>query len=276
MEVAQTLNISRASERLGITQPSLSTSIKRLEDSLNTQLLIRSRSGVQLTKAGTEFLNHSRKLLEYWEETKRITQNQEQKISGVFKIGVHPSVALYTLKEFLPQLLSENQSLEIQLSHDLSRKITEKVISFELDFGIVVNPVRHPDLVLTELCRDEVSFWVSQNNKLSQANLDTLICDMDLNQSQDLLQKIKNKKLKFTRYLSSKNLEVICDLTAHGCGVGILPKRVATRVKEYKLKLYDENLPVFQDKIFLAYRSDYQKSVASKAIVKAIKESFLG
>jgi len=50
LEVANTLNLSRASERLGLSQPSLSLAIKRLELSIGTQLFIRHKQGVTLTQ----------------------------------------------------------------------------------------------------------------------------------------------------------------------------------------------------------------------------------
>ncbi len=52
MEVAQTQNVSRAAERLGISQPSLSLAIRRMEQSVGAPLLIRSKRGVTMTQAG--------------------------------------------------------------------------------------------------------------------------------------------------------------------------------------------------------------------------------
>ena len=41
--------------------------------------------------------------------------------------------------------------IKIQLVHDLSRKILEQILSYEIDFGIVINPIRHPDLILKKI-----------------------------------------------------------------------------------------------------------------------------
>src|SRR5690606_8332928 len=97
LEVAQTRNISRAAERIGITQPSLSSAMKRLEDSLGSTLFIRGRTGVQLTKAGKELLGKGRLLLLSWEQLKADINKMETGVSGQYIIGCHPSVALYTL-----------------------------------------------------------------------------------------------------------------------------------------------------------------------------------
>jgi DNA-binding transcriptional LysR family regulator len=276
IEVAQTGNISRAAERLGITQPSLSSAMKRLEDSLGATLFVRGRTGVQLTKPGMELLKKGRHLLLSWEQLKADIGKKETGVSGQYIVGCHPSVALYSLPYFLPGLVQQHPELEIKLTHDLSRRITEKVISFEVDFGIVVNPFRHPDLIIKDLWKDEVMFWTAQRPSSTQ-HLDpqagVLVCDLNLLQVQKILAELRKRNQGFKRIIQSSNLEVITDLTAAGVGVGILPRRVATRTGTQKLKPLGDNLPIFRDQICLVYRADLQKTKGSQTIIDAIKKS---
>jgi DNA-binding transcriptional LysR family regulator len=274
MEVAETKNISRAAERLGITQPSLSSAMKRLEEALGSQLFTRSRSGVQLTKAGQELVAKGRLLLLNWEQLKAEINRRESAVTGQYVIGCHPSVAAYTLPHFLPGLMKDYPELEIKLAHDLSRKITEGVISYNIDFGIVVNPVKHPDLIIKELCTDEVCFWTAKKTAETQkinSESSVLICDPKLAQSQKMIGDMQKKKIHFNRLIESSSLEVITDLTMQGAGVGILPSRVATRHKAFGLKLLGPDLPSFKDKICLVYRADSQKTKGRDIIVDAIK-----
>ena len=104
LEVANTKNLSRAAERQGITQPSISAAMKRLELSFDTALLIRSRSGVQLTKAGLELQTQSRKFMADWDQLKTNVIQASTKMGGSFTLGCHPSVALYTLPIIIPKL----------------------------------------------------------------------------------------------------------------------------------------------------------------------------
>ncbi len=273
VEVAQTKNISRAAERLGIAQPSLSSAIKRLENSFNVSLLIRSRSGVQLTKAGQELYSKSKLFIFNWDQLKSEIVKRQTSIIGRYSIGCHSSVALYTLSYFLPKLICDHQDLEVEIIHDLSRKITERIISFEIDFGIVVNPVRHPDLVIKELCNDEVSFWISKKIN-SHQKFDfkkmVLICDPNLIQTQKLILSLEKKKIYFRRIIKTTDLEVVADLVNAGLGVGILPKRVATRASGYNLQILNDQLPSFHDRICLVYRQDAQKTTASQIIISSI------
>ena len=266
-EIATTLNISRAAERLGISQPSLSLAIRRMERSLGTPLLVRSKRGVSLTQAGKQLLAHTKNLLQTWENVRAETLSSVNEVQGSYTIGCHPSVALYSLSGFLPGLMAAYPRLDIKLEHDLSRKIAEGVISMKVDIGIVVNPVRHPDLVIHPLCRDEFTLWTNGRSEKS-----VLICDPDLAQSQSLLRQLAKKGIKFDRTIVSGSLEVIADLVAHGCGFGFLPSQAAIRAR-HKLKRVSK-APVFYDEHCLLYRVENKGVKSIQAINQAIRGFF--
>lgn len=278
LEVSNTLNVSRAAERLGISQPTLSLAIQRLENTCGTPLLIRTKAGVKLTHAGQKLVVQVRSLISDWERIKGDVLKDEEEVRGQYTIGCHPSVALFSLHSFLPKLLEENPQVEIKLVHDLSRKITEDVISFKIDFGIVVNPWEHPDLIIRNLWKDEVSLWTSKKPTKVQdpySGEGILIADTDLIQSQTILKQLNKSKMKFGRNITSSNLEVITWLVANGCGVGVLPGRVATRVKSLELKPVSKDSPKFYDKICLVYRADAQKSKANRTLAKIIETEMM-
>lgn len=265
VEIAETQNISRAAERLGVSQPSLSTSIKRLEDSLNAQLLVRTKSGVLLTKDGHYFISKIKELIQQWNSIRDGVKQSSTEATGRYRIGCHSAVGQYTLTQFLPELLKDHPKLEIELYHDLSRKVCEQVISFELDIGIVVNPVSHPDLVIKEICQDVIQLWVSP--RVDAANKDILICNPQLLQTQDILQRLRKRKINFSRIINSSSLDVIADLVASGSGVGVLPTRVA---KNHNLKLLGKDLPHYNDRICAVYRADMPKTYANRLLISAI------
>lgn len=259
--VSETLNITRASEIIGISQPALSYAVKRLESKLGGQLLVRLKNGIQLTKLGEEFKKRSHRLLYEWEQAQNLANPESGLVQRSYTIAVHPSVALYTLEFFLPKLQVDFPRLDFNFIHGLSREMTEKVISWEADFGIIVNPIEHPDLVISKLCTDEVTIFYAEDAQ------DKLIYDKNLAQSEFILKKI-NKKICVNGALSSSNLEVAAKLTSIGLGYGILPTRVASQYSQLK-KLKDA--PVFKDEICLVYRPEKHNNPVSKKIIEAIK-----
>jgi DNA-binding transcriptional LysR family regulator len=275
LEVANTLNMSRAAERLGISQPALTLAIKRLEESFGQPVLIRSKTGVRLTRSGTKLVGKARFLIEQWQRIRDEAAEDEAEVRGSYVLGCHPSVALYTLPAFVKALLKEHQGLEFKLVHDLSRNITEGVISSRIDFGLVINPVAHPDLVIKPLLDDEVTFWTTakpsplQDPKSDQA---VLICDEGMVQANTLLKQLKKKGFNFRRVITSRNLEVITSLVASGAGIGILPARVAMKDKGLKLRPVDGKLPKFQDRCSLIYRADLPKTPSMRALVDGMTQ----
>lgn len=258
-EVSKTLNISRAAERLNIGQPALSQAIQRLEAVLDTRLLDRFKTGVQLTAAGRKLLSEGRPAIESWEKLRDSVRASEHEIGGSYSLGCHVSVGVYALPVILSEILKQHPKLEIKLTHALSREIAENVISFRNDFGLVINPVRHPDLVIRELCKDRVGFWSAKT-----APNDVLICDPSLAQTQALLK----KHTGFRRSIHSPSLELIAKVAESGCGVAILPERVARLHPGLAPWKKDPATP--QDRLCLIYRADRHRTASARAIADII------
>ena len=276
LEVSNTLNLSRASERLGISQPSLSLAVKRLEQSVGTELFIRHKHGVTLTQAGKQLLLQARQLLQHWDDTKSKALASHQKVQGYFTLGCHSTIAIYMVSGFLADLLEKYSKLEIHLKHDISRKITEQVINLSIDIGIVVNPFKHPDLIIRKICEDEVTFWVGEGTREIQdihSEKAIILCEPELTQTQTLLKKEKKAGIPTDRVMTMNSLEVVANLKANGCGIGILPTRVAKSMYPGKLKCIP-NAPVYSDEICLIYRNENRNIQAIQTIGSVIKDFF--
>ncbi len=261
--VSETLNITRASEIIGISQPALSYAIKRLENELGGQLLIRLKNGIQLTKLGEEFKVRSRRLIYEWEQAQNLANPETGLIQGSYTFAIHPSVALYATEFFIGNLQVEFPGLDFNFTHGLSREMTEKVISWEADFGVIVNPIKHPDLVIKKLYTDEVTIFYTKDTQ------DKLIYDQNLAQSQFILKKL-GKKIKFSGELKSGNLELVAKLTALGLGYGLLPATIASQYSNLKRL---GGSPIFKDEICLVYRPEKHNNQISKKIIQTIKSS---
>jgi DNA-binding transcriptional LysR family regulator len=138
----------------------------------------------------------------------------------------------------------------------------------------VINPVKHPDLIIRKLGIDETRFWVSDGNKKIQdihSEHAVVICNPNTTQAQYLLNRIKKMGIVFKRTISTESIAVAAKLTAHGGGVGILPTRAVKSLyyKELKPLL---KLPTHSDELCLIYRNENRNIKAIQAIVKAIKD----
>lgn len=263
-EVYQTRHVSKAAIRLGVSQPTLSLSLQKLEEKLGTKLFHRTKQGVVPTEQGTLFYRKSHSLLECWGELQKGIYRSTFEIFGRFKVGCHQSVGAYVLPKFLDNLHTQAPGIEIELVHDFSRKITEGVVSYNIDIGFVVNPIRHPDLVLKKLGDDRVLFWKRRGGGTLPKRI---FADKDLIQMQEILGKTHSKDFKGWALISTASLELIRTLSLSGQGIGILPERVA-KADGADLVPFDSNLPIYRDKIFLAYRKDVLSSNAGRELIR--------
>ncbi len=265
IELASTQHVSKAAERLGVSQPALSHCMKRIEQEVGLSLFLRSKKGVTLTAAGQRLLGSAQTLLQNWQDVVIAAKSEMQEISGVIRLGCHTAVAQYTLPHFLPDFLSQHPLISFQLHHGLSRHINEAIISGQMDVGLVVNPSPHPDLVIKEVLKDRVTFWQSKSNQ----NHDVLIYDPSLMQSQNLLKKLSLKKINFKRKIESSSLEVIAQLVVAGAGCGLLPERVMRAFATSQVVTL-ANAPSFQDRICLVFKPEFRKMKKGQALIESV------
>lgn len=263
VEIASTLNLSRAAERLGVSQPSLTQSLRKLEECLGTSLFVRSKTGLKMTRSGETFLVRAKKFLDDWNSLVRATTEEDSGF-GTFRIGCHASVGGYSLPQFFKNLEKKAPHIKIELAHDISRRITESVISGKLDLGFVVNPVEHPDLVIKKIGLDEFSIFESKKLRRSHK----IFYVPELSQSNYVLQNLKKHKIPLTDLVATTSLELVSLLTLRGVGYGIMPKRIAQSISSTELVQPFEASPSYSDKICLIYRKEFMYSKAAKLLVE--------
>lgn len=273
MEVAQFLNLTRAAERLGITQPSLSLSIKKLEKSLGVQLFIRHKQGVTLTPAGKLLLDQVNPLLTHWENTKNLAKVVNAEVCGRISIGCRSALAHY-LRNFFRYLLEKYPKLEISFNFQAGLSTTENVINSLIDIGIVGNPVEHYDLIFHEIGTSDLMLWSGQGNSPMQdihSGQAVLIYEPGVPQAQILLRQLKLANIQIARTVIANSLEVVASLTVAGCGIGLMPSCFAMENYGDKLKLVEE-MPSYTNDVYLIYRYENKEVQLITTIVNELRQ----
>lgn len=155
-------NISRAAESLGTGQSGISKAIQRLEAELRCPLFIRRNQGVKLTREGQNLLVGLTASQNAWS----LSFNRQESIglSGRYSLGGHRSVLTGYLAKPLTHLLSQHSALDFEIIFNTSVETTRLVAMLELDFGIVVNHVRSPELVAKKIGEDFIATWKNKSS----------------------------------------------------------------------------------------------------------------
>ncbi len=269
--ITESGSISGAARSLSVSQPTITVAIQRLEEELKTKLFLRGRGGVALTRTGEELLGHARDVFGVLSRAEQRIAGLEQEVVGNFVVGCHESLGAYFLPVFMQQFLRTAPNIDISLWNGTSAAVTDAVLERKVDFGLVVNPLPHPALVITELFDDAMDLFVEASkapktesdepapsfaSAVEMLKRGPLVFAGRVSQCQDLIDRLGAQHMLPLRRLCCGDLELVKSIGLAGVGVCMLPRRVAAYGHEGKLVRLHPALPFFPDIICLVYRSD--------------------
>jgi DNA-binding transcriptional LysR family regulator len=259
--------ISEGAKSLGMTQPSLSQSIKRLEKDLGAILFYRTKKGVALTPDGKFVFIEAKKVLTSLEMIKSSSSEGDSFLGRSITIGCHSTVGAYTLPFALSELKLKCENFKFDIIHGSSRYIQEQVQNGKVDLGLVINPNKVPDIIIKEVASDAIYIWSKTADTI---DLDKVICNFDIYQTQSILKKWKKSSFDL---INSESFDLVIRLTEKNIGYGIIPERAVnlTGIKLYK----HTDLPSFKDSICLVYRPEFGKRPYEKQLIDSITKALM-
>ena len=167
LAVTEELHFTRAAEKLGISQPTLSQQIRLLESRLETTLFHRKGTSIELTESGKALLKHVNRIFYEMDQIKTEINEIEGKNFGELKIGSSGNHLLYSS---LTPFHKEYPNIKVSV-HDLKTIQTiENLISSSFDLGIVLLPVHHPQIEVIPLYTSELYVVVNPFHPLSKVD----------------------------------------------------------------------------------------------------------
>ncbi len=136
-EVAKTGNISKAADTLYISQPAVSKSITKLEQSLNHTLFIRSKKGVKLTEEGQTLYQHLATAFESIENAEKTLKRIGQLGMGQLRIGVSTSLCKYILLPYLQDFIRENPHVKVSIECNPTFETIQLLKQGKIDIGLI-------------------------------------------------------------------------------------------------------------------------------------------
>lgn len=179
--LSETLNFRQASEKLFITQSTLSAGIKELEKALGVVLLERNKRSVRLTDIGAEVLDRALSIISQVDDLTSITGPLKKPLSGNLKLGIIPTIAPFLLPIVIPALKSTYPQLKLYLREDFSARILDQLKSGVLDFAVIALPYETGGLTVNKLFKDEFWWVAKKGQKLSKLK-EISIKDVNLNE----------------------------------------------------------------------------------------------
>ena len=261
--VASLKSISRAAEKLFLTQSAMSSRIATLEEELGVLLLDRAGKQFKLTAAGARFLVYAQKLLELQREVKHEMGSSET-MAVSMRIGAIESVLHSWLIPWLEKLRAEHPGLELELTVETTPILVDQIQRGTLDLVFAVLPasadgVRNQALPSMDMVFvGNPALHKKRNYRLDElAAMELLTFQRGSQPHVTLLDLFRSHRLEPKKVHAISSISAMVQLVQGGFGVALLPREAVERVSGFaRLKplVCDAKLQALP--IHASYRTD--------------------
>ncbi len=275
--VAALKSISRAADKLYLTQSAMSSRIAALEDELGVLLLDRRDKQFKLTAAGTRFLVYANKLLELQREVKA-EMGADVPLAVSMRIGTIESVLHSWLIPWLEKLRLEQPGLELELAVETTPILMDQMQRGTLDLIFAAFPVS-ADGVHTHAFTPMDMVFVGHPvlHKRARYRLEEM-ADMELMTFQKgsqphvmLLDVLRQHRLEPKKVHAISSISAMVQLVQGGFGVALLPRAAVQRLTGFaSLKVLNCDVPPKALPIHASYRNDPTSTLVDTVLKSAL------
>lgn len=274
-------NITRAAERLGVSQPNITVAIKKLEAELGVQLFDRRQKQLFLTAEGEVFLSRIDRALHHIQDAVMEVNDYKQLQKGSIKIGIPPMMGAYMFPKIFSSFRRQYTHLDVFLYEEGSITIRSQLERDELDFGIIIITDASPPLEVLQMTTNQLMACVPENSPLAEKGYisaeDIASSDVIMLKEGAYLRELVKKKMEAydvapNIILESNQVITIKGLVANGVGMAFLLDFVAENspgIRALPLKT-----PIFVD-IGLAWKKGRYVSKAAQSFIDFCQDNLM-
>jgi len=279
--VAEARHFGQAAERCFVSQPSLSASVKNLEEELGVKLFERGKRGVFLTEPGEQIVAQARRALEEAELVKTVASQGRDPLKGALRLGIIHTIAPYLLPDLVVALRRAAPDMPLDVEENTTANLDRMLKAGELDAVILALPYAGPAIETVPLY--EESFQVIAPARHALARKKTVAVE-ELDAGELLLLPVghcfRDQILDACREFSrppeagrqGNSLETLRSMVASGLGVTVLPATALTsRHANALVKTVEFSAPRPVRRVALASRAGFHRPAALEKLVTAIR-----
>lgn len=279
--VAEERHFGRAAKRCFVSQPSLSASVKKLEDELGVHIFERSKGEVLVTEIGEEVVAQARRALEEAGRVQAIAKQGKNPLRGPLRLGVIHTVGPYLLPELVAELREAAPQMPLDIEENLTANLDQMLKAGQIDAAIVALPYEENGIDITPLYDEEFRVivparhpWARRKSVASsELRAESLLL---LNIGHCFRDQVIDACHEFSRPPSAgkqgNSLETIRNMVASGMGISVMPASALTRKYANPLvKAIDFAGPRPSRRVVLASRHGFPRAAAIHLIAQAVR-----
>lgn len=172
LNIAKTGSFKKAADLLHISQPALSMQIKKLEAEMGIRLFNRNNIPVEPTAEGKLFLERAQEIVKNVRQLSNFCLDQEEKYTGVLRIGIIPTLAPFLVPLFADQLQRDYPEFRLDIHELITEKVVNGVRAGDLDVGIISTPIQVYGIIAIPLFYEKFYFYTTEKGNKSKLEID--------------------------------------------------------------------------------------------------------
>ncbi len=186
LAVYQEGGFTKAAERLFVSQPSLSASIKRIEDKLGAPIFDRSTSPISLTEIGKEYVKYALSIQEKEKDFSRYISDHTNLMAGKIRIGGSSFFSSFVLPRLISEFNENHPQIQFEIFEDSTKNLMNKLVSGNLDI-IIDNAINENENIISEVYAPETLLLaVPKALKSNESVLDFAMTAQDIKENKHL------------------------------------------------------------------------------------------
>jgi LysR family cyn operon transcriptional activator len=281
MAVCEELHFTKAAEKLGISQPTLSQQIRVLEDELGMPLFDRIGKKIVVTEAGSLLFSYATEMLTTLQNVKDAINDLQELQRGKISVGIMPSDLDYRITQLVIDFHQKFPKVKLRIlaSIDIMRQVLEN----EVDIGIGTNVEPDDRLVIIPLRREEYVLTVSQEHPLANQTAITIAELKGLPMvmypegffGREIVEEaVKKHGFQLHSILETSSVTSIMNLVRANIGATVQPYHLIQQINDPTLCSIRISDGAPSRSLSIIYRVDRYVSQATTAFIKQIKEYF--
>ena len=282
--VANAGNISKAAKELYISQPAISKSIQKLEESLNCKLFSRSSRGVILTEEGSLLYDHVREAFETLGAGEEKLKRSIELGVGHLKIGVSSTLCKYMLLPYLKEFIRRYPHISISINCQSTNDTLKLLDDNKIDIGLIGKPDNLKNINFYFLENIEDTF-VATSEYIRNLNMRGIKNDDILENSTLMLLDKNNMSRKYiddyfqdneitiADSIDISNMDLLIDFAKIGVGIACVIKSfVSKELEEGCLVEIPLSIPIHQREVGFAYKDNIKPSKSLETFINFYKQ----
>lgn len=278
-------SFSKAAEACYITQATLSTMVKKLEEELDMVIFDRKTNPIIITDEGKEILQEAKKVLFHAQNLKRVAAESKGRIEGELKLGIIPTIAGNLLHRVIPAILEKYPMLTLHIQELPTALLVQKLKLGEIDAGILSTPLPSSEMEEEVLYYEQLMVY----GKLKKAAIKYLTPKDIANENVWLLEQgnCLSSQIKNVCALNRKNInpnlkyhpnsfESLINMVDNFQGLTVIPELYFKDLNAEKKKNVNKFKPPFPVReVSLVFHRPFAKFRLIEAVAKEIKSKVL-